>query len=421
MSGLEKKLRDLLILSIILFVVVYFMLDRRFGEPPVLEDEEIPKYAVLVNPHERGVEQDALKSKTVDTPELDEFAYEAPSFQPMFGARNKEVRLILANLYGGGERTENAVEMGVAYLARIQNPDGSWSSSKNPIGSTGLAMLCFLGAGYHHMDGDYKDNAGRGLEYLLSRQTSTGAMNGENLYSSGIAGTVFAEAYGLTGDPRCKDASLKMMEYLSQAQGSKGGWGYGPIREGAGANARYDTSVTGWIIMSFKSARMVGLPVPEESIALYKKYALYVTNSAGLAHYALNKGKLEGPSQTMTASTLMCRLYMGEGMNARLIRPGLRKLTKELPGNLRPKWIEKDNTMDNYLWYHAAQVAFLVGRETWDQWNDMLVDLLVRHQIKEGDRKGSWDDQYFKWTTASEVYPTTLNIMVLETYYRYYH
>ena len=49
------------------------------------------------------------------------------------------------------------------------------------------------------------------------------------------------------------------------------------------------------------------------------------------------------------------------------------------------------------------------------------MDLLVKHQIKEGDRKGSWEDQYFKYHDRSDVYPTTLNIMILETYYRYYY
>ena len=76
--------------------------------------------------------------------------------------------------------------------------------------------------------------------------------------------------------------------------------------------------------------------------------------------------------------------------------------------------------MDNYLWYHAAQVAFLVGQAPWEQWNNMLKDLLVKNQIKDGLRKGAWEESYFKWGDRSEIYATALNIMILETYYRYY-
>ena len=51
---------------------------------------------------------------------------------------------------------------------------------------------------------------------------------------------------------------------------------------------------------------------------------------------------------------------------------------------------------------------------------DMLKDLLVENQIKDGLKKGAWEDRYFKWGNYSDIYPTALNIMILETYYRYY-
>lgn len=86
---------------------------------------------------------------------------------PFGGKRNMTVR----GGRGGGARTESAVEAGLRWLSRHQDDNGSWSPdnftkncqggtvcehSKNfgypeyEVGTTGLALLAFLGAGYDH-------------------------------------------------------------------------------------------------------------------------------------------------------------------------------------------------------------------------------------------------------------------------------
>ena len=66
--------------------------------------------------------------------------------------------------------------------------------------------------------------------------------------------------------------------------------------------------------------------------------------------------------------------------------------------------------------------GFLAGGDTWQYWNNALRKILVEHQIKDGDQKGNWgQSDWFQFGERSDIYHTTLLIMVLETYYRYYH
>ena len=71
MSRLEKILMRLVILAAVLFVVVYFMLDKRFGNPPELEDAS--KYTIFLKPKERGIERASLAPGSIDPAEIGEF------------------------------------------------------------------------------------------------------------------------------------------------------------------------------------------------------------------------------------------------------------------------------------------------------------------------------------------------------------
>jgi len=431
-TRLEAALIEALGVVAVLFIIVAFF----FGGRPA---SAMPKCTANLARHVPVVGNLAplkldIKAETdiaLEQPlTIADLSYERPAMARAFGARTKEVRLLLARMNGGGEDTENAMEMALAYLARMQKDDGSWSNPV-PLGSTGLALICFLGAGYHHQSGDYQEVVAKGLQYLLSRQNENGGLNGETVYSHSIAGMVFAEAYGLTGDPVCRQAAEKMLAFLARAQNDKGAWYYQP------SSPDCDTSVSGWAIMAFKSAKMAGLAIPHEVVEKYLRYAKSITeaevNTAeeakknhgiwkGMAHYGIRNNKPEKRfPYPMTASVLMCRLYMENDRNAPLLREGVEHITTRLPANLKPQWVEKHYGMDHYLWYHAAQVGFLWGGEAWTMWNDSLRRLLVEKQIKEGDRKGTWgENNWFQWGERSDIYHHTILTMILQTYYRYY-
>jgi hypothetical protein len=68
-----------------------------------------------------------------------------------FAARSPKHKAKLVSFYGGNDKTEAAVALGLAWLATQQQADGSWKfdgNSKDQIAATGFALLPFLGAGY---------------------------------------------------------------------------------------------------------------------------------------------------------------------------------------------------------------------------------------------------------------------------------
>ena len=98
---------------------------------------------------------------------------------------------------GGGvggvpPKTEAAIELGLVFLSKYQGEDGRWSLVYDPratgeatrqrkkpslhsdTGATGLALLSFLGAGYHHLDDKYKDNVQAALDHLVKNQSPDG-------------------------------------------------------------------------------------------------------------------------------------------------------------------------------------------------------------------------------------------------------
>ncbi len=431
MNKLEFAMLRVLAVALILFIVVHFLLPAYTEEAPAVKDVTSglpstgPMSFKMPDFHSAVGEVSGSAFAMVDVP------YDKPAFSSAFGARSKEVRLILAKFNGGSNSTEDAVELALQYLARVQNADGSWGEDKGRMGGTGLALNAFLGAGYHHRDGEHKETVAKALKFMLDKCRDDGSVSGGNLYVQGIAGVSFAEAYGLTGDTECHDATLKMLDYLAKGQGPKGGWAYSPYSGGDPDTYRYDTSVTGWVVMAFKSAKLAGLHIPKKTIEKYFEYAKAVTLleeteyhkkklSRGMSFYGF-----EGETRhmkhcyTMTASTLMCRLYMGSSIRSPLIKEGLAVLTKDLPENKKPVWKE-NGRMDSYLWYHAAQVGFLTSGKVWKYWNEPVRDMLVKHQIKDGPMKGAWPADKFQWSQRSKIYPIALNIMMLETYYRYY-
>ncbi|MBI2480377.1 MAG: hypothetical protein HYV60_17600, partial [Planctomycetia bacterium] len=123
-----------------------------------------------------------------------------------FEGRTQEQRARLVAARGGNQASEDAVEQGLAWLAEHQRQDGSWHLNHQEgrcngrcphpgtvgtsTGATALALLPFLGAGYTHQQGKYKDVVADGLYYLTGRMIETphgGDLQEGTMYSQGIA------------------------------------------------------------------------------------------------------------------------------------------------------------------------------------------------------------------------------------------
>ena len=105
----------------------------------------------------------------------------------------------IAQSRGGTAATEAAVKAALKWLADNQDADGRWNPRTHGAGKetnvlgrdrqnagsradsamTGLALLAFLASGHTHLDGPYRDDVRRGLEYLMRTQAADGNLAGQ--------------------------------------------------------------------------------------------------------------------------------------------------------------------------------------------------------------------------------------------------
>lgn len=310
---------------------------------------------------------------------------------------------------GGNTESEAAVTRGLIWLAKQQNEnDGSWvydgTSSNDRIAATGMALLPFLAAGQTHRTGSYKKTVSKGLEYLKPRVKPGGGFTGaSNMYSQAIGTIALNEAYGMTLDSSLKVLAQTMTNFIVNAQGSNGSWGYQPKSNG-------DTSIVGWQIQALKSAKLAGLTVPDKPMKSAAQFLEEVSTNSGASYGYSSKGA----SPALSAVGLLCRQYMGWGPKNPALADGVDRLWKI--------WKPNEARWDMYYYYYATQVVHFFGGPIWHKdWNPLMRDMLIRLQDKaEGKNKGSWKpDQGHIGSHCGRLGTTCLALLTLEVYYRH--
>lgn len=408
------------------------------GEPtnPIAEDRREPQVIEVVS---ATAEVPRLAPTDIIPPLLNPGAgapldapapFDASPAAPFSGRRGEgKARLLRSG--GGNADSEAAVELGLEWLARHQEPDGSWKldyharcdrehpcpaepcSIADPA-ATGLALLPMLSAGHTHAEpGRYRDTIQRGLSWLIAHQGKDGSI-GFNargttaMYAHAIATIALCEAYGLTKDRRLRAPAQRAVRFIALAQDPiGGGWRYNPRQSG-------DTSVFGWQLMALRSGKLAGLSVAGTTV---QKASHYLDVAAALpdgSAYGYRPRAIASP--VMTAEALLCRQYLGWKPN----RPSLVSGIESVFANL-----EQDSERNIYYWYYATQLLHNAGGPAWERWNGRMRDTLVATQVAEaGCRRGSWDPtgpSPDRWATSSggRLYLTALSILSLEVYYRY--
>ncbi len=348
----------------------------------------------------------------------------------------------------GAERTERAIELGLGYLTTLQAEDGSWSLSQagapvdgvppdakptleSQTAATGLALLSFLGAGYHHQSDRHAETVRRGLDWLVQHQKNDGDLyvpqdrlsnRSAWLYSHGIAAIALCEAYGMTQDPQLRKPAQKAVDFIVISQHRRlGGWRYEPA-------ASADTSVSGWMVMALRSAELANLDVPPETWERVGTWLDLARESPErperyrynpLAPDTPTQRHGRAPTKTITAVGLLMRLYLGWGRDQDEMKRGAEVLAEHLP----EMGTASDPQRDTYYWYYATQVMFHMRGEHWAKWNAKLHPLLTSTQEQSGPLAGSWsprDPLPDRWAIhAGRLYVTTLNLLSLEVNYRH--
>ena len=361
--------------------------------------------------------------------------------------RSEASKKLLSKKKGGTAASERAITLALAWLARHQNPDGTWSLAHhegpcrgrcdNPStayreperslrGATALALLPFLGAGQTHETGKYKQVIKRGLAALvnLGRPNNKGPgisyydNIGQASYSHAIATLALAEALGLSDDQSLRGPAQGGIDYIAFTQKKDGGWSYRPNR------GRSDTSIVGWHLQAMKSGFIANLNISPQvarqgfgfldkaSFAQGARYSYFPRTKENLQLVGANKIT---PKATLAGVGLLSRIYQGWPRDHPGLTQGVKLIAKKGPSVTGVE-------ANFYSNYYDSQVLFqhTSGEgEMWTNWNDKLRDFLVASQDTKGHQRGSWFATGGHGKTGGRLYVTSLATLTLEVYYRY--
>jgi hypothetical protein len=330
-----------------------------------------------------------------------------------FGQRLGPMRAQSLAKYSGSAETEKAVLAGLRWLKNNQQPNGSWPCHQSVAAGTALAALAFLGHGEMPDSEEFGPTVNKALRYLVATVGTDGVVTesdrSANMYAQGIVMLALSEAYGMTQSPRLKEPLERAVKAIVASQKAPkkdprdiGGWRYSINADDS------DSSVSGWIIMGLKSARLAGVAVSDETFELASQY-LWTLYGDGTFGY-------NSPRKTpgTTAIGVLCQQFMGHGEDRR-IKQALDFLKEQ-----KADWAGTKGDFVLYGWYYQTQAMFHGGGAYWEYWNRQIRDTMIKNQQDDGrwlSPPNSESEQ--KDMAMSPVYSTALGCLILEVYYRY--
>ena len=299
---------------------------------------------------------------------------------------------------------ESAVTRGLAYLASVQNEDGSFGRGRfsRHVGITALCGIAFLADGHVPGRGRYGDTVAKALEYVLKSSEESGLLAVENstgpMYGHGFGALFLGEIYGMNPqDTRVRDALVRAVQLIVNSQNDEGGWRYNPVPYDA------DVSVTICQVMALRSARNAGIKVPKETIEGAVRYVRECQNADGGFRYMRVSGASAWPRSAAGVATLF---YAGIYEDDSIAR-ALDYLARTAPPGSGGPMIQPYYF---YGHYYAVQAMYLAGGEWWAQWWPGIRDELVRIQSEDG----SWIDHQ-----SGNAYATAMALVVAQMPKRY--
>ncbi|HUR27154.1 MAG TPA: hypothetical protein VM509_03140, partial [Planctomycetota bacterium] len=381
----------------------------------------------------------AAEAPREDQPKPAKSDWDSTPYQNRSGAEKARA----LKLYGGSEKTEAAVARGLQYLARIQHQEGAWGDlsavddkyGRVAVGKTALCTLAFLGAGHTPDSGtEHSAVVARALEFLLGMQDSeSGHFGDASAYDHGIATYAIAECFALTHDARLRSALERALAHVLAMQSTRddarfrGGWGY-YFADGSHYDPWPRTSITVWQVMALESARLSGLDVPDAAFEAARGFLDNAEDERlGAYRYNHEPERLASAWPTLPASTpaaLFALALLGEDIADEHHRAAREYVLERVPDGYRYSG-ENDFVQrgrgNPYFWYYGTLAMFRLGGTPWQQWNSALQESLLPAQARDG----SWQplDVYSRYArdgAEDKSYTTSLCILSLEVYYRYY-
>ncbi|HMB03811.1 MAG TPA: prenyltransferase/squalene oxidase repeat-containing protein [Isosphaeraceae bacterium] len=294
---------------------------------------------------------------------------------------------------------QRAIDLGLAWLARAQNADGSFGNGtyRGNIAVTSLAGLAFMASGSSPGRGPYGVPIDKALAYVMDNTSPSGfiavaaASTHGPMYSHGFGTLLLAESYGMTHRPEIREKLQKAVRLIIDTQNAEGGWRYQPVRRDA------DLSVTICQINALRAARNAGIFVPKETVENCIRYVKQSQNPDGGFRYMLQGGASSFPR----SAAGVVALYSAAVYDAKEVEAGIAYLRQYMPE------IKLGSRYSHYFYghYYAAQAMWIRGGEDWNTWYPAIRDELVKRQ---SSANGSWTDN------ICNEYGTAMALIILQ-------
>ncbi len=312
------------------------------------------------------------------------------------------------------DAVDRAIDNGLAYLARQQKENGSYSGHYGASAAVpALAGMAFLAKGHVPGSEPYGGNIERAIDHVIAcadmRDDAPfrgymGGKDGGRMYAHSIATLFLAEASGMVDEKRQAKidkllpfAVKTILDAQNQKKGAAhlGGWRYTPNANDS------DLSCSGWALMALRSARQNGAPVPPEAI---EKAVLYIKRAYregdGTFGY---QGANGGNAGTLTGAAILCLELCGKHLDPMSLK-GAKYLEKAYPNALK-------GGARYYGLYYTSQGLFQIGGPIWRGFSSWMYDTFVPQQRADGSWGGNGNQ-------GSDAYATAMTVLSLAVPYR---
>ena len=342
-------------------------------------------------------------------------AYASPT---VYGGRSAAGRASAVSNFGGSKVGQDALLKALWWLAKVQNPDGSWGT-KHKGGLTGLALLTFLAHGETQTSKHFGKTVKTAIQWLMKDPMTKKGKH--ESYDHAIKTYALSEAFAMTGVSMIEAKMNEGIRIIVDNQHEGGAFDYGYSKN----QSRQDVSLSGWNFQALKAAYGAGCEEKGLQEAIYKAIEwLKGCSDADVSfNYVVKDNDFDGAKKerqpSMRAVGALCLQLFGEG-HYKGLQDEIKKIATD---DIQKIDWQQAPEFSLYGWYYATQTMFQHGGTYWKSWNRKFQKTLTENQSKEG----YWDYPnlhrgvagHFSNVTGERIYATTLCGLMLTVYYRY--